>query len=116
MTRSPDTPAPKGADERASLALAVSECEDEIAAREQAARRHLLWSLLPGVGLTSFWIVCVLLGVGSPAGVLSTIFGIVTAREGKKQYDHRLGLSAARARLAEIVSSTEEPHLPGSGG
>ncbi len=105
--------------DRGRMALAVSEGEDEIAGRERAARRHLRWSLLPGVGVTTFWVASAVLGVGPPAGVLATIFAIVTAREGKKQYDHRYGLRAARARLDEVVTgagSGSATEGPASGG
>jgi hypothetical protein len=101
MTTPEEHPAPVPED-RASLALALSECEDELALRERAARRHQYWSLLPGVGVTTFWIAAALLGVGSPSGVLAAIFGIVTAREGGKQYRHQVGLRACRERLAEL--------------
>lgn len=90
--------------ERARHALALSECEDELALRERAARRHQRFALLPGVGVTTFWVTASLLGVGSPAGVLSAIFAIVTAREGKKQYDHQVGLRSCRARLQALRS------------
>lgn len=115
MTSPDGHPEPTG-DQRAGLALALSECEDELALREQAARRHQRWSLLPGVGVTTFWVTAALLGVGSPAGVLGAVFAIVTLREGGKQYRHQKGLRGCRERLAELrTGSLPEPREAGEG-